>query len=112
MVSISKLTLNEGQQALVLGVVGDETLDGTTDLGEQSIAGHRTIRDSRTTYHGVLAHEDDSLATETQTNLVHLLRADIVDTDNEHGLVLIEKALQLIEVSGLGSGLAPHFFLS
>jgi hypothetical protein len=42
---------------------------------------------------------------------VHLLRADIVDTDNEDGVVLIEKALELIEVSGLGSRLAPHVFL-
>ena len=63
------------------------------------------------TYHGVLAHEDNTLATETQTNLVHLLRADIVNADNEDGLVLVEKVLQLLEVSCLGFGLAPHFSL-
>jgi hypothetical protein len=63
-------------------------------------------------YHGVLAHEDNTLATETQTNLVHLLRADIVDGDDEDGLVLVEEALELIEVSGLGSRFAPHVFLS
>ena len=63
------------------------------------------------TYHGVLTHQDNTLTTETQTNLVHLLRADIVDTDNEDRLVLIEKALQLLEVSGLGSRLAPHVSL-
>lgn len=65
----------------------------------------------RIPYHGVLAHEDDTLPTETQTNLVHLLRADIVDVDDEDRLVLVEKALELIEVSGLGSGLAPHVSL-
>lgn len=63
------------------------------------------------TYHGVLTHQDNTLTTETHTNLVHLLRADIVDTDNEDRLVLIEKALQLLEVSGLGSRLAPHVSL-
>lgn len=63
------------------------------------------------TYHGVLAHQDNTLATETQTNLVHLLRADIVDTDNENRLVLVEQALKLVEVSGLGRRLAPHVSL-
>jgi len=42
---------------------------------------------------------------------VHLLRADIVDTDNEDRLVLIKKALELLEVSGLESRLAPHVSL-
>ena len=66
---------------------------------------------SAQTYHGVLAHQDNTLATETQTNLVHLLRADIVDTDNEDRLVLVEQALELVEVSGLGRRLAPHVSL-
>ncbi|XP_077659998.1 uncharacterized protein AFUA_1G05090 [Aspergillus fumigatus Af293] len=80
-------------QTLVLRVVGDEALDGTANLD---------FMDDRT-YHSVLTHQDNGLATESETDLVHLLRADIVDTDNEDGLVLIEKALELIEVSGLGS---------
>jgi hypothetical protein len=42
---------------------------------------------------------------------VHLLRADIVDGDDEDRLVLVEQALELIEVSGLGCGLAPHVSL-
>lgn len=62
-----------------------------------------TVKSGRSTYHSVLTHQDDGLATESDTDLVHLLRADIVDTDNEDGVVLIEKALELIEVSGLGS---------
>lgn len=42
---------------------------------------------------------------------MHLLRADIVDGDDENRLVLVEQALQLLEVTGLGCGLAPHVFL-
>jgi hypothetical protein len=67
-----------------LRVLDNETLEGTAD-------------------HGVLSHQDNSLATESDTDLVHLLGADIVDTDNEDGAVLIEKLLELLEVSGLGS---------
>lgn len=70
------------QETLVLGVVVDETLDSTAD-------------------HGVLAHEDDGLTTESQTDLVHLLRADIVNVDNEDRAVLVQQALELSEVSGL-----------
>lgn len=42
---------------------------------------------------------------------MHLLRADIVDGDDEDGLVLLEQALELIEVAGLVFGFAPHIFL-
>ena len=104
------LTLNEGEQTLVLRVVGDEALDGTANL-ENPSACNSQRSDTEESYHGVLAHQDNTLATETQTNLVHLLRADIVDTDDEDSVVLIEKGLELIEVSGLGSGLAPHVSL-
>lgn len=62
----------------------------------------------RKTYHGVLSHQDDGLSTESATDLVHLLGRDIVDGDDEDGAVLLEKALQLIEVAGLVCGLAPH----
>jgi len=34
-------------------------------------------------------------------NLVHLLRADIVNTNDENGLVFFEEALELIEIAGL-----------
>lgn len=77
------------EQALVLGEVGDEALDGTAD-------------------HGVLAHQDDTLAAHRLTDLVHLLRRDIVDGDNEDGLVLLEESLELVKVDGFGCGLAPH----
>ena len=42
---------------------------------------------------------------------MHLLRADIVDGHDEDRLVVLEKALQLIEIAGLVCGLAPHIFL-
>jgi hypothetical protein len=63
------------------------------------------------TYHGVLAHQHDALAAEGLPNLVHLLRRDIVNADNEDGLVLLEQALELVKVASLVSGFAPHDFL-
>lgn len=63
-------------------------------------------------YHGVLSHQDDALATESPTNFVHLLRADIVNGDNEDAAELLEETLQLIEIASLVVGLAPHIFLS
>lgn len=98
------------QQALILRILCDEALDGTTNLEQISeyIPAQLSLSNS---YHGVLAHQDDSLTTEGVADLVHLLRADIVDGDNENGPILIEKALQLLEVSGLGHRLAPHVSL-
>lgn len=40
---------------------------------------------------------------------MHLLGADIVDGDDEDGLVLLEQALELVEVAGLVLA-APHIF--
>ena len=62
-------------------------------------------------YHGVLAHQDNALATERLSDLVHLLRRDIVDGDDEDGLVVLQQALQLVEVPGLVRCFAPHIFL-
>lgn len=44
-------------------------------------------------------------------NLVHLLRADIVDGDDEDRAVLLQQALELVEIAGLICSLAPHIFL-
>lgn len=63
------------------------------------------------TYHGVLSHQYDGLSAESATNLVHLLGADIVNSDDEDALVLLKKALELVEVAELVFGLAPHIFL-
>lgn len=61
-------------------------------------------------YHGVLAHQDNSLTTKGVSDLVHLLRGDIVNLDDEDGLVLLEQALELVEVAGLVCCFAPHIF--
>jgi hypothetical protein len=102
---VRKDALNVGHAALL-----NETLDGTAD-------------------HGVLAHEDDGVATEGNADLVHLLGGDIVNGDDEDGLVGLEQRLceiglvgalvrtrmwrpahlQLIEVRALGSVLSTHF---
>ena len=61
--SVSR-TLDVGKETFVFWVIGEETLE-------------------RTTNHGVLAHQDDSLTTEGASDLVHLLGGDIVDADLE-----------------------------
>lgn len=55
-----------GEETFVLGVLGEESTEGTTD-------------------HGVLSHEDDTLATESDTDLMHLVGSNIVDVDDEDG---------------------------
>lgn len=77
------------KEALVLREISEETLDGTAD-------------------HGVLAHQHNGLAAHADSDLVHLLRRDIVDGDNEDGLVLFKESLKFVEVDGLSCGLAPH----
>ena len=85
------------EELLQLRGVGNEALDGAAD-------------------HGVLAHQDNGLASQGGTDLVHLLRGDtihrlelfcrfyqryvLVNADNEDGLVLVEQALELVEVDG------------
>ncbi len=63
------------------------------------------------THHGVLAHQDHTLSAERLPDLVHLLRRDIVDRDDEDGFVLLQQALELVEVASLVSRFAPHIFL-
>jgi hypothetical protein len=82
-------TTDVGQKALVVWVVGDKALQRTAD-------------------HGVLSHKDDTLAAERLADLVHLLRRDIVDGDDEDALVLLEEHLELLKVSGLEFFRAPH----
>ena len=86
------LTLHVREKSFIFWIVVDETLDRTPD-------------------HSVLSHQDNTLSTETLTNLVHLLRADIVDNHDEDGPVLLQQALELVKVAGLVCGLAPHIFL-
>ena len=86
-----KRTLDVRKESLVFREVGDKALNGSSD-------------------HGILAHQDDGVASEGRSDFVHLLRGDIVDTDNEDGFVFVEQALQLIEVDCFCAGLAPHDF--
>jgi len=67
----TNVTLDERLELLVLGVLGDEALKGTTD-------------------HGVLSHQNGRLATEGDTDLVHLLGRDIVNSNNEDGTVSVK----------------------
>lgn len=66
----------------------------------------------RISYHSVLSHQDDTLSTEGLSDLVHLLRADIVNGDNEDAGEFFEETLELVEVAGLVICLAPHIYLS
>lgn len=58
------VTLDERQELLELRVVDDDSSEGSSD-------------------HGVLAHEDDTLASEGNSDLVQLVGSDIVDLDDE-----------------------------
>lgn len=62
----SDVSLDVGEEALELGVVGQDETDSTAN-------------------HGVLSHQDLSLAAESLTNLVHLVRSDVVNVDDEDG---------------------------
>lgn len=62
---------------------------------------HETLKG--TTNHGVLTHQDDGLSTEGDTDLVHLLGADIVNSNDEDGAVLIETVIIIKIVRNLES---------
>ena len=61
-------------------------------------------------YHSVLAHQHYTIAAQGLADLVHLLGADIFDSDNENGLVVLQQRPQTVEVDGLVSRFAPHIF--
>jgi hypothetical protein len=88
-------------------------INHTFDVGQKSLVfwkvGHKSL--DRTPDHGVFAHQDDGLAAERLTDFVHLLRADIVDLDDEDGFVLVKQALELLEIDSFVAGFAPHDFL-
>lgn len=62
----SDVALDVREETLELGVLGEDGAEGTAD-------------------HGVLAHQDNTLATEGGTDLMHLVGANIVDVDQEDG---------------------------
>jgi hypothetical protein len=79
----TNVTLDEGKETFVFGVLRHVGLESTTN-------------------HGVLSHQDNSLTTEGLTDLVHLVGTDIVNIDNEDGLVLFKKSLKLGEIGFFG----------
>ena len=66
-------------------------------------------------HHCVLAHQNNTgnfaISSQTLSDLMHLLRADIVNGDDENRLVFFQQALELVKIAGLVACLAPHVFL-
>jgi hypothetical protein len=107
------IALDVWEKALVLGVLGDEGLDGTADLVSINIISSSqqhpiSSLNTAKTYHSILPHQHDTLTAQALANLVHLLGGDIVDGNDEDAVVLLEKPFELVEVAGLVCGLAPH----
>jgi hypothetical protein len=71
------------------------------ELGQVGVVLHLLANDLAD--HGVLAHQDDGVTTERDTDLLHLVRADIVDVDNEELGVALEQVLKLLEVIRLAA---------
>ena len=68
-------------------LAGEDEADVALDVGEETLE-LRVLGEDRAecaANHGVLAHQDDTLATEGNTNLMHLVGTDIVDIDQEDG---------------------------
>jgi len=84
-------------------LVGEDEADVADDVGEQLLQGGVLLEATTKSLadHGVLAHEDDSLATEGDTDLVHLVGAHIVGLDEENLVVLVNELVELLEVVGL-----------
>ena len=66
---------------------GEDETDVTPDMGEELLELRILVENGAesTADHGVLAHDDDGLASESNTDLVHLVRTDIVNVDDEDG---------------------------
>lgn len=66
------------------------------DVGEKFLQGGVTldVTADRLSHHRVLSHEHDRVATERHTDLLHLLRADIVRTHNKALGIVVQKLLQ------------------
>ncbi|KAF0744734.1 hypothetical protein Ae201684_001189 [Aphanomyces euteiches] len=61
--------------------------------------------------HGVLAHQDFSLAAQSDTDLLDLVRANVVNTDDEDLVVGVQQVFQLGEVFGLAFHRDTHLEL-
>jgi hypothetical protein len=65
-------------------------VEHTLDVGKDTLVLRRLREEALNSaaHHGVLSHQDNTLATEGLPDLVHLLGGDIVDGDNENAFVL------------------------
>lgn len=75
-------------RADVLEITGSEDeADVATDVGHKTFElGKFGEEDTKSAAdHGVLAHQDDTGASEGDTDLMHLVRADVIDVDDEDG---------------------------
>ena len=66
---------------------GEDETNVALDVREETLELRVLSEDGTesTADHGVLAHDDDTLATESDTDLVHLVGTDVVDIDDEDG---------------------------
>ena len=66
---------------------GEDETDVTLDVGKETLEGGIFGKNGPegAANHGVLAHHDDTFATEGNTDLMHLVGTDIVDVDDENG---------------------------
>ena len=107
-----------GQEVVADGdelFLGEDEADVAPDVREQplEVGVVLQVAPDGLAHHGVLAHEDDSLAAEGDADLLHLLRANIVGVDQEALGVLIEELNELGEVVRLPGGLVlPHHLVS
>lgn len=72
----------------VLEITGSEDeADVATDVGHETfVLGRFGEEDAKSAAdHGVLAHQDDTGASEGDTDLMHLVRADVINVDDEDG---------------------------
>ena len=88
------------KEALIFRRVGDKAFDGASNLivkvpSVWNAAGRpsrhsKPYHQKKPTDHRILAHEDYTFSSQTLSDLVHLLGADIVDGNNEYGLELLK----------------------
>jgi len=84
---LSEITLGEDETNVAV-----EVREEVLDLGVLV----EVVMD-RTTNHGLLAHEKNSLATEGNADLLHVVAADIVALDEDDLGVLVDKGKELLE---------------
>merc|ERR550537_1042735 len=85
----------------------DVPVDRREQLVEAELLVHGHVVAQARADHRVLAHQDRRLATELHADLLHLLRADEVDTDDQGLRAALQELDQLGEVRGL-LGLDHH----